>query len=98
MGGMVQTYQGGWYYRTYTRCEIGQYRAPCNNRCVFPDAGNMRGQCLNCTNAAAADNFTYTSAGGSQQQPYGNNNCSWACKSGYEKQMVNGNAICSLTP
>mmetsp|Transcript_6641 Transcript_6641/g.10498 ORF Transcript_6641/g.10498 Transcript_6641/m.10498 type:complete len:124 (+) Transcript_6641:2723-3094(+) len=97
--GMVERFQGGWFYRTYTSCPVGQYRAPCNNRCVFPDAGNMRGQCINCTNAASAEpSVNYTSAGGSASQPYGNNNCEWECSPPSFSKGLDawGNTVCAL--
>jgi hypothetical protein len=50
-------------------CPTGQYRSACT---VAAD-----GKCGACTNAPA--NADYTGSG----QPYGSNNCAWACRPGY---------------
>jgi hypothetical protein len=50
-------------------CPVGQYRGECK---VDAD-----GACGPCTNKPA--NSAYTGAG----QPYGSNNCAWACNAGY---------------
>jgi hypothetical protein len=47
--GLVTREQGGWVYRYYAPCPVGQYRGTCSNECVFPDAGNVRGQVRPCS-------------------------------------------------
>lgn len=60
--GVTTTVQGGLQLRTYEPCPVGFYRSPCVNRCVFPDGGNVRGQCVRCTNALTR-HANYTSPG-----------------------------------
>jgi len=85
--GVSSSFQGGFHLRAYESCGIGYYRAPCVNRCVFPKGGNIRGQCVPCTNAQTM-HANYTSAGTelvSNAAPwYGTlNNCSFTCLNGY---------------
>mmetsp|Transcript_50794 Transcript_50794/g.101477 ORF Transcript_50794/g.101477 Transcript_50794/m.101477 type:complete len:147 (-) Transcript_50794:8-448(-) len=87
--GLVTLRQGGWTLRTYTRCPVGQYRSPCNPSCVFPTAGNVRGQCVECTNAKTL-HAVYTSSG----DPHDENNCEWTCADGYNKTEVDGREQC----
>ena len=85
--GVSSSFQGGFHLRAYESCGIAYYRAPCVNRCVFPKGGNIRGQCVPCTNAQTM-HANYTSAGTelvSNAAPwYGTlNNCSFTCLNGY---------------
>ncbi|KAJ1491451.1 hypothetical protein T484DRAFT_1882630 [Baffinella frigidus] len=86
--GLITVNQGGWTYRYFEGCPIGQFRGPCRNECVFPDAGNVRGQCLNCTNAQSA-HVVYTSVGNRRT-----NACEWTCASGYTKTTLYGREQC----
>jgi len=87
--GVSTIFQGGAELRTYEACEVGWYRAPCVNRCVFPDAGNVRGQCVTCSNARTL-HARYTSSG----RPLSSNNCSWLCDNGYTKVSIQGREQC----
>ena len=60
--GVTSTMQGGHILYTSEPCPIGHYRSPCKNRCVFPDGGNVRGQCVKCSNARTR-HANYTSPG-----------------------------------
>lgn len=88
--GVSSKLQGGKMLHTLEACGNGYYRAPCMNRCVFPDAGNVRGQCVPCDNAMDL-NAVYTSPG----VPHTSNNCSWTCKSAYTKVAVDGRDMCA---
>jgi len=87
--GVTSNLQGGRILHSLEGCDVGFYRAPCVNRCVFPDDGNVRGQCIACNNALDI-HAVYTSPG----TPHTKNNCSWTCAASYTKVSVDGREKC----
>jgi len=76
--GVTTRMQGGLALRSYEPCTVGFYRSPCVNRCVFPDAGNVRGQCVRCSNAKTR-HANYTSPGAEPRAPLTREAC-LACR------------------
>ena len=87
--GVTSKLQGGHILHSLEGCDVGFYRAPCVNRCVFPDAGNVRGQCIACNNAFDI-HAVYTSPG----TPHTEHNCAWTCAASYTKVSMDGREKC----